>query len=139
MGMFDTIYCKAPLPGEHPFDSMTAFQTKDLDPVMTTYVIEEDGRLMRRGGYYENVPFEERPYPSADGLLGMIGSLRFVDTGWEHVDVHQRVKFYTSDKTRKWYDFVATFTHGQLEDLELVNTEQLPESYVPYVGVSSNG
>lgn len=130
MGMFDTIYCKAPLPGNTPFDSTTDFQTKDLECLMDTYVIEEDGRLMIRSGYYETVPEEERPYPNEKGFKGLIGSLRFVDTGWKPVDAHQRLKFYTS-ADRTWYDFVATFTHGQLEGIELVNVEAMPKHILP--------
>jgi hypothetical protein len=127
MGMFDNLYCKVPLPGDHPFDAGTCFQTKAFeDPFMETYVIEEDGRLMHLAGYYESVPECERPYPGEPGIKGLIGCIKFVETGWEHVDCHQRVKFY-SDANGKWYDFVATFTHGQLESLELVNVEDLPK------------
>ncbi len=125
MGMFDTVYCKVPLPGNTPFDSTTPFQTKDLENILATYVIEEDGRLMERSGYYETVPKEERPYPDDEGFKGIIGSFRFIDTGWKPVDVHQRLKFYQS-ADGKWYDFVATFTHGQLETIELDNVEELP-------------
>lgn len=125
MGMFDTIYCKAPLPGETPFDSTTDFQTKDLECLMDTYVIEEDGRLMVRSGYYEPVPEAERPYPNDKGLKGMIGSIRFVDTGWKPVDVHQRLRFYTF-VNHVWYEFEATFTHGQLENIELLKMEPEP-------------
>lgn len=122
MGMYDHLYCKVPLPGEHPFDSTTEFQTKSLDCVLSIYVIEEDGRLMERQGHYEEVPKEERPYPDDDGFRGMVGALRFVDTGWAPVDVHQRVTFYAMSGDR-WFDFTATFTHGQLEGIELSESE----------------
>jgi len=120
--MFDTLYCKVLLPAGSPFDSTYPFQTKDLECVMNTYVIEEDGRLMVKAGYYEDIPLAERPYPNADDWKKLIGSMRFVETGWEPVDVHQRVVFY-GNTNGVWYDYEATFTHGRLESLVLKHTE----------------
>lgn len=137
MGMFDTIYCKVPLPENSPFDSTTPFQTKSIDePVMTTYVIEEDGRLMHRTGYYETVPENERPYPEGH-KLAFIGSIRFIETGWEPVDIHARVVFYASVGD-VWYDYEATFTHGQLEELKLKGTEVI-KRWSPEEIASANG
>lgn len=126
MGMFDTIYCHVPLPGSHPFNSETDFQTKALDSTMDTFVIEEDGRLTMLDGYYEEVPEAERPYPNAEGILACAGRMRFVHTGWTFMDVSQRIRFYRN-AGHMWYEFEAVFEHGYLETLILLKMQTLAE------------
>jgi len=46
MGMFDEIFCEAPLPG--PIKPKTkSFQSKDLECLLDLYTITKDGRLLK--------------------------------------------------------------------------------------------
>ena len=121
MGMFDNLRVKVPLPGEHPFTAETVFQTKCLACEMNNYVIEEDGRLMERMGRYEEVPKAERPYPTVNDIFEFCGSVRFVEEGWREVwpAVTRTVNFYISQGDT-WYEWLATYTHGKLEEIIVV-------------------
>lgn len=92
MGMFDTIYCKYPLPDAR--DQDLEFQTKDLERLLDTYTIAEDGRLLRRV------------------CRRQAGSER--DIEWPfHGDLH----IYTSDfsRDRAWIEYVVRFTQDRVE------------------------
>jgi hypothetical protein len=90
MGMFDTIHCEYPLPvTEH---QGLDFQTKDLECRLGIYTITREGRLVRharRGGRGE--PDRDVEWP-----------------------LHGDIRFYTS-KSKEWIEYVARFTHGQVE------------------------
>jgi hypothetical protein len=50
MGMFDTIICEYPLPGNPPdFVKGASFQTKDLDRTLNTFTLNSDGCLLQAG------------------------------------------------------------------------------------------
>lgn len=92
MGMFDTIHCEYPLPvAEH---QSLDFQTKNLECLLDIYTITRDGRLVRharRGGLW--------------------GAPEDHDVEWP---LHGDIRFYTS-KDKEWIEYVARFTHGQVE------------------------
>ena len=92
MGMFDTIYCEYPLP-EAAHQTLD-FQTKNLECALDTYTITSDGRLVRharRGGLWKTPEDHDVEWP-----------------------LHGDIRFYTS-KDKVWIEYVARFTHGQVE------------------------
>jgi hypothetical protein len=106
MGMFDTVYCKYPLPDAR--DQDLEFQTKDLECLLDTYTIAEDGRLRRR-------VWRRQPGPDHD-----------VDWPF-HGDIH----IYTRDPSRDTarIEYVVRFTQDRVEwirPLEEVPPPQLP-------------
>jgi len=90
--MFDTIHCEYPLPvAEH---QGLEFQTKNLECLLDTYTITADGRLVRhaqRGEFW--------------------GARLDHDVEWP---LHGDIRFYTS-KDKEWIEYIARFTHGQVE------------------------
>lgn len=121
MGMFDTIFInnnmlpisdeEKKLIGENP-----NWQTKDLDCDLSEIYITDNGQLTINRWELECVPKEERPYPDADGLRGLIGSMRRVNERLEVIYHHGYIKFYSS-VGGKWYQFLAKFTDGRLESI----------------------
>jgi hypothetical protein len=94
MGMFDTLYCQYPLP--NPRHQDLDFQTKDLECLLDTYTITQDGWLVQHA---------KRGW----------GAGRLVrDIEWP---LHGDLRFYTSVKTEEpsWIEYVARFTHGRIE------------------------
>ena len=98
MGMFDYVVCRAELPTEVEFDpndwDAGAFQTKAFHNLMETYEITLEGRL------------------------------RILEDGIAY-ELHQRdgslysgeFNFYTSGKGGRWYEFIAKFKDGQLQEI----------------------
>lgn len=94
MGMFDTIYCQYPLP--NPRHQDLDFQTKDLECLLDTYTITQEGWLVQHA---------KRGW----------GEGRLVrDVEWP---LHGDLRFYTSVKTEEpsRIEYVARFTHGRVE------------------------
>lgn len=120
MGMFDYVRCEVPLP-----DGFTGeLQTKDFACQMGAHVIRADGRLILAIlNHTEEVPLADRPYPSAEGLLKWAGSVRPI---WRHEDAnfHGIVNFYGDDSDKRWHEYNAKFTDGQL--VEIV---QVPDAH----------
>jgi len=52
MGMFDTVVCEKPLPGERVPPSVAWLQTKSFDCFGQKYTITSDGRLLRDGALF---------------------------------------------------------------------------------------
>lgn len=122
MGMYDTLYVnvdKLPVSPEEKvlIGKNRSWQTKDLYCTLTEIYITDEGTLTAMKWRYEEVPKEERAYPEADGLLGLIGSMRRVDEHLETVPHHGYVSFY-SDVGDDWYEFSAKFTDGKLVSIE---------------------
>src|SRR5436305_1645966 len=94
MGLYDTVYCECPLPDTRHQD--LDFQTKNLECLMDTYTITQDGRLVRRAG------------------IGFGGEGLDRDTEWP---LHGDIRIYTSVKTEtpSWIEYVVRFTHGRVE------------------------
>lgn len=123
MGMFDYIKCEAPLPETPVAPPSNIFQTKDTpDQYMTIYTITADGCLTWRPYHMEEVPKAERPYPDDDGILGLRGCMRRVESQPERLDYHGDIEFYEGDhKNGSWWEYRARFTNGKLERIDLVD------------------
>jgi hypothetical protein len=121
MGLFDTVFCRYPLP--HHQDA--EFQTKDLanlvagEPMlgglMDEYEITVDGGLRLHG--------HEREYVK-DRAAPLGGYLKSVRDWWEDVpDVHGDVRIYTSDEidgVPALVEFRIRFTNGRVQDVKEV-------------------
>jgi len=115
MGMFDYVEVDE----KHGLPKV-GYQSKDFDCEMTTIRISEKGRLEIERGDYEPVPKAERPYPDDDGFLGMMGSMRKVNSRWEDLNHHGMFNFYGNDGLNfdgEWFDFDAKFTDGDLVEI----------------------
>src|SRR3990170_70967 len=116
MGMFDNVKCEVPLP-----DGYSAlFQTKDLDNMLTTYKISEEGRLLKT--LYELQEDDEAPL--GRWLVGI---------GWEDTNFHGVLRFYDYDHAglppaaphdpSRWHEYSAKFTDGQLAEIVVAPKE----------------
>lgn len=112
MGLFDYIKCEMPLPGE-PKPPDTLFQTKDTDDqYMTVYTITTDGKLTWRPYVFEAVPPSERPFPNAEGIKGLRGSIRRKEDPPAPIPYHGDITFYHLSREREWWEYRARFTEG---------------------------
>lgn len=122
MGMYDYVRCDAPLPDGKPTPP-DLFQTKDFPaPQLEHYTITAAGRLIAHRVRYEEVPKAERPYPDADGLRGLVGSIKAVPVKDEDLNWHGWLNFYGGSQ-RRWREFNAKFTEGQLVEIVQVPAE----------------
>lgn len=126
MGMFDYVEID-PVHGLPVIE----YQTKDFDCDMTTIRITANGRLEIERGDYENVPKAERPYPDADGIMGMAGSIRKINRHWDDLNLHGVFNFYGHERINPaanppyfepdehiWHEYNAKFTDGALVSIE---------------------
>lgn len=127
MGMFDRVYCEVPLP-----DGFTGeMQTKDFDCALNTLLIRADGRLMMQECDWKEVPLDERPNPAFPSM----GSRRAINKRWRDLDFHGEFHFYGSEGAGGvWHEYVARFTNGALEFIDVV-----PEETYPQIGASARG
>lgn len=100
MGMYDSVQCDYPLPGnEHPAPRSgkpLLFQTKDLLNLGSLFIINEVGELKLRLYDHESETIDYSP---------------FHHTG--------RLSFYTHDHhPRRWFEYRARFKSGQLLSIE---------------------
>lgn len=124
MGMFDTLFCKYPLPPVEGISEKTEFQTKDFECLIETYIITPQGTLLRIMHDYEIVPEEERPYYNTEqwnqSLGKMIGSLRRVEEKVIQVcSPNLQFNFYTSIN-RKWVEYQAKLVDNIIQSIVLV-------------------
>ena len=90
------------------------YQTKDLDCTMTTYIINDEGRLMVENFHLEELPRDQ--WDEFDKKIGF-GNKRISD-GMQDTNYHGMLNFYTSDQERNvWIEYSAKFTDGQLVDI----------------------
>lgn len=108
MGMYDHVDVYVPLP-DGSDTSGRGFQSKDFGCHMDTIKITSAGRLVFEECHYEDVPLDERPFPRAGGLLGLMGCMRRVYDRDVDMNYHGDVEFYDRE-TR----YVARFTDGSL-------------------------
>lgn len=122
MGMFDDLRCERVMPDGYDARGRVAFQTKDFECSMVTYEISPEGRMLQPIWRSEEVPKHERPYPDADGLMGLCGSMRTIVEKMHDMNYHGIVNFYTFDSDDKgggtWHGYNAKFTEGQLVNIE---------------------
>jgi hypothetical protein len=97
MGLFDTVRCRYRVPDPRLQDA--EFQTKDLDRLLLTYTITEEGRLLRHAAPRYGGAYVDR------------------DVEWP---IHGDILIYTADpdRERELVDLVVRFTHGRVESIQ---------------------
>lgn len=125
MGMFDIVIPECPLP-DVSAKLVDEWQTKDFDePFMNSYRIGADGRL-----YVEIVHFEDLSEFALTGAGDRFaGCMSRVHERWQDMAFHGVLNFYgfPGHDVNDWYEYDATFTHGQLEKIERVtDAEPVP-------------
>jgi hypothetical protein len=116
MGMFDDITCEADLPEGHP-EGKRDFQTKSLGSCLNHYTITKDGRLMLHRYHVEDLEDDpDAPEVPEEKPLRRFLFRRTKRTRLEDLDTefHGDFDFYDSIEGTR-YEYVARFTHGQLE------------------------
>ncbi len=101
MGMFDYIKCEINLPDTNKKMQKRIFQTKSFGCFLDTYIITKDKKLI---------------------LISKEGN--------KTITYHGDINFYTStgsheDKTFKWYEYVARFTNGKVENIKKITKPNL--------------
>jgi hypothetical protein len=108
MGMYDTIRCDYPLPGNPP--AGLDWQTKSLECALDLYAITADGRLEHEA--YDTV---DRSDPNAAGLERFWGFATKVNQRMEPVpDYRGEVSFYDTAPDGTWWEYSALFDAGRL-------------------------
>lgn len=114
MGMFDELRVEHILPGNTEITNEW-YQTKDLECVMTKYVISSNGQLYEERWDVEWVE-------QATHWLG--GYMQNVEGTYRReylTDFHGDIRFYRSTAddlvNRKWRDYYARFTDGKLSKM----------------------
>lgn len=123
MGMFDNIVCDRIMP-DGLDGSEVEFQTKDFDNEMDVITITTDGRLKRDLWHYEDTSKDKLPYPDAkpgswQSICGII--TRVVDKEDVDMNFHGTFYFYASDKDKKWHEYIAKFTDGNLVEITVAS------------------
>lgn len=110
MGMYDSIYCRYPLPGLGVLDD--EFQTKDTPPqFLEVYEIREDGTL-----WHQEYDVVDRSDPEATGLRRICGIMARENLRWAQEWYTGTIQFYTC-REGKWIEFVAEFLGGKLQQI----------------------
>jgi len=130
MGLFDTIYCKYPLP--IPNLEKEDFQTKDLDCSMDTYEISEEGKLYKIiKNYKERKKPDMLKWGSEEYFKWLDDNpLELIFEEKRPILHHGVINFYTSInfpdqqdsklKDFRWVEFDAYFSYGNLDKIEIV-------------------
>lgn len=132
MGMFDYILYKGVLPFNKKqakmFDHINwteeGFQTKDLENILSTYIINKNGSLVIRIIKGDHV---ERPKPK--GHKGFWFPYEFVEKSRSTKKINHTgaVYFYHIVKDKKgnewWVEFVSTFLKGKMLEVKLFKIE----------------
>lgn len=111
MGMYDSIYCRYPLPGLGVVDD--EFQTKDTPlQFLEVYEIQEDGTL-----WHQEYDVVDRSDPEATGLGRICGSMARENPRWVREWHTGTIQFYTCRKGG-WIEFEADFAEGMLRQIK---------------------
>jgi hypothetical protein len=128
MGMYDIITVKDKLPwtddmwAEGLPNACTEFQTKDLMESLANYKIE-NGRLFIQ-------KYKEVKQVGMETCNGWGSTLQRTGEYWEDTNYHGKLSFYdyaSNDKIGNndcWVEFVATFTNGQVDKIEVSKFEK---------------
>lgn len=115
MGMFDHVICKYPLPGDIPEWAKTNFQTKDLDCVLDTIEITEDGRLKTRDNWEGEKTIAD--YSNYTGTIDIYAS---------NVCCSGPGIYTREGEPAHYLEYSLTFVNGKVtETKELENRKQL--------------
>jgi hypothetical protein len=131
MGMFDSILVKRDLPvptevAHLNIDWKTCeFQTKDLENVMASYIINEQGRLVEHIIERDYIPWsEEERKKEKYKPWDLWKEVKILGERWEDQNYHGSILFYAyesfSDTEDFSVDFKAYFTYGNLDKIELL-------------------
>ena len=112
--MFDTVFVKVELPLTDELKSLNLdwknvdFQTKSLENCLSTYTINEEGRLIAfNDAWWEENTLKRDPEP---------------------VDCHGKISLYDYIQNLEGYDwsidFDAYFSYGKLDKVELTNVDK---------------
>lgn len=110
--MFDRVYSEIPLPDGFSGE----MQSKDFDCALGVLLIRGDGRLLIEDCEWQSVPSEEMPNP----IFPAMGILRAVNKRWRDLNFHGDFCFYGQEPDGKWHEYLARFTHGLLEKIDVV-------------------
>lgn len=110
MGMYDSIYCRYPLPGLGVVDD--EFQTKDTpSQFLEVYEIREDGTL-----WHQEYDVVDRSDPEATGLRRICGIMARENQRWVREWHSGTIQFCTS-RDGGWIEFEADFVGGKLRQI----------------------
>lgn len=153
MGMFNYLKCERIMPDGYD-GTGKIFQTKDFECDMSTYVINQEGKLIGENYHYEDVPKEERPYPDGEGWKEWCGSLKKVIDSHYDRNYHGFLRFYDIEEKKcdcingyifdtsgsgkcdivcpkcvggtikKWHDYTAKFTDGTLVEITMAEIDE---------------
>jgi len=129
MGMFDNVSIELESAPEW-LHGCEEWQTKSLDCLLITYVINKDGRLIRPINTYESVKEEERPlYDKEIGgfknpLHSVVGSMKVTKVGEEDTNYSGVLNFYGLNGEGHDVNVNAVFENGSL-----VRFDRLPSRY----------
>lgn len=132
--MFDEIYVKQDLPLPDEIKSLKdwrnyTFQTKDLDNCLSEYIINEYNQLVEVITEREYIPYTEEERKKARPWE-IWKEVKEGAKTYKNTNYHGLITFYVYDNidedTSFWADFKATFTHGELEKIELVEFKKTP-------------
>ena len=98
--MFDIVKCEVPLPDG--WDAVN-LQTKHFGCELDLYIITSDGRLTHQ--YVLNVQAVPEVHSECEIIF------------------HGIFRFYGTDREKKWHEYAAKFTDGQLVKIETVADE----------------
>lgn len=102
MGLFDTLICKYPLPGNPP--DVADWQTKSLGCTLDSYTISPEGRLLQhRPRFWDEESYG--PHPGAS---------------LHDEEFEGPVRFYTMTPDRAWWEYEAWFRGGVIRDIRIV-------------------
>jgi len=128
--MFDTLYCKYPLPYVDGITIDTEFQTKDFDNALDKYIITEEGKLLQITHRYEEVPEQERLYYGTQEwdkspLFRIMGALKSIDNPPQEISLPKlNISFYTIIENR-WVEYLAQFEQGKIIKITLKKNKEM--------------
>jgi len=108
MGMFDTIFCKYPLPmPEDPkgYSGSGDFQTKDLDNVLSVYEIREDGSLWREKVEGKYIAGD----PKSKNLWDSFGHFEITKKWWEKQSITDTINILDYQRTDGDFDYCIEY------------------------------
>lgn len=118
MDLFDILRCDYPLPDAGY--QTEEFQTKDLGQALNLYTITRHGRLVRQERTHRLLSVSPDPKGrSSQPATDPIPSLRSARTKptAEDTNHHGDVRFYLTGPSKEWVEYVARFTHGDVESI----------------------
>ena len=125
MGMFDDISVAAKLPVNQQMIDLgldknnRSFQTKDLECCLDKYFIQDGILFLQK---YKNNEWVEGDQ-SSKSWLDRLGHMKRTEPYLENCNYHGEINFYSFDVVGNLdctTDYKATFTHGILDNIELI-------------------